>query len=63
MVVFLIFEFLANLLQKSCHNSGISNDLDVKLGPVTKLDKRNTTTSEKLDDEILLAKDDIIVTF
>ena len=63
MVVFLIFEFLANLLQKSCHNSRISNDLDVKLGPVTKLDKRNTATSEKLDDEILLAKDDIIVTF
>ena len=63
MVVFLIFGFLVNPLQKSCHNSRTSNDLDMKLGPVTKLDKGNTATSEKLDDEILLASDDIIVTF
>ena len=63
MFVFLIFGFLVNPLQKSCHNSRTSNDLDMKLGPVTKLDKGNTATSEKLDDEILLASDDIIVTF
>ena len=63
MAVFPIFGFLANPLQKSCHNSRTSNDLDIKLVPVIKLDKKNTTTSEKLDDEILLASDDIIVTF
>ena len=31
-----------------CHNSRTSNDIDMKLGPVTKLDKRNTATSKKM---------------
>ena len=35
----------------------------MKLGPVTKLDKRNTATSEKFDDDALSANDDVIVTF
>ena len=35
----------------------------MKLGPVTKLDKRNTATSRKLDDDVLPANNDVIVTF
>ena len=35
----------------------------MKLRPVTKLDKRNMATSEKLDDDVLSANDDAIVTF
>ena len=35
----------------------------MKLGPVTKLDKRNTETSEKLDDDVLSANDEVIFTF
>ena len=35
----------------------------MKVGPVTKLDKKNTATSKKLDDDVLLANDDVIVTF
>ena len=35
----------------------------MKLGPVTKLDKRNTATSRKLDDDVLSANNDVIVTF
>ena len=35
----------------------------MKLGPVTKLGKRNMATSEKLDGDVLLANDDVIVTF
>ena len=31
----------------------------MKLGPVAKLDKRNMATSEKLDDDFLLANDDV----
>ena len=27
----------------------------MKLGPVTKLDKRNKTTSKKIDDDVMLA--------
>ena len=30
------------------HNSRISDDIDMKVGPVTKLDPRNKTTSKKL---------------
>ena len=35
----------------------------MKIGPVTKLDKKNTVTLKKLDDDVLLANDDVIVTF
>ena len=40
-----------SLTNANCHNSGTSNDIDMKLGPVTKLDKNNVTgrqTSESL---------------
>ena len=50
-------EFLVNPLQKSCHNSRTTNDIDMKIGPVTKLGKRNKATSEKLDDDVLSAND------
>ena len=33
----------------------------MKLGPVTKLDKRNKTTSKKFDDDIMSANFDVIV--
>ena len=36
---------LEQKLNKNCHNSRTSNDVDFKLGPVTKLDKRNTIRS------------------
>ena len=35
----------------------------MKLGPVTKLDKRNKTTSKKTDDDIFPANGDVIVIF
>ena len=35
----------------------------MKLGPVTKLDKRTTTTSKKLDDDVISANCDVIVIF
>ena len=31
------------LLKENCHNSRTSDDIDMKLGPVTILDKRNKT--------------------
>ena len=36
------------LIKVSCQNSRASNDTDMKLGPVTKLYKRNKTTSKKI---------------
>ena len=43
------------LITENFHNSRSSNDIDSKLGPVTKLDKRNKTTSKKIDDEVMPA--------
>ena len=34
----------------------------MKLGPVTKLNKRNKTTSKKIDDDFMSANCDVIVT-
>ena len=33
-----------SLIDKNCHNSRTSNNIDMKLGHVTKLDKRNMST-------------------
>ena len=46
-----ILDFLISgqsFIIESCHNSRTSSNIDTKLGPVIKLDKRNTTTSKKL---------------
>ena len=50
-----------SLIKESCHNFRTSNDSVMKLGPVTKLDKRNTTPSEKFDDDVILANCNVIV--
>ena len=35
----------------------------MKLGPVTKFDKKNKTTSEKNNEDIILANCDVIIIF
>ena len=37
-----------SLIKENCHNSRTSDDIDMKLGPLTKVDKRNKTTSKNL---------------
>ena len=44
-------------------NSRTSDDFDMKLGPVPKLDRRNKTTSKKIDDDIMSEYCDVIVIF
>ena len=51
------------LIKENCHNSRTSDDIDMKLGPVTKLDKRNKTTSKKFDVDFMSENCDIIVIF
>ena len=36
-----------SLIKENYHNSRASDDIDIKLRPVTKLAKRNKTTSKK----------------
>ena len=52
-----------SLIKENYHNSRTSDDIDMKLGPVTKLDKRNKTTSKKFDDDVMSENCDVIVIF
>ena len=36
------------LVKGNCHNSRTSDDIDIKLGPVNKIEKRNKKASKKL---------------
>ena len=40
-------------MNKNCHNPRTSDDNDMKLGPLSKSGKRNSTTLKKFDDDIL----------
>ena len=40
-------------MEENCHNYRISNDIDLKLGPVTKLEKKNTAISKNYDDGVI----------
>ena len=51
------------LIKENCHNSRTSDDIDMKIGAVIKLDKRNKTMLKKIDDDIILANCDVIVIF
>ena len=44
-----------SLIKEICHSSKTSHDIDMKVGSVTKLDKRNKTTSKKFDDDVMSA--------
>ena len=37
-----------SLIKENCHNFRTSDDIDMKLGAVTKLEKRNKTTSKTI---------------
>ena len=48
MGLFSVSGFGQSLRKENCQNSRTNNDIDMKLGPVTKLDKRNKATSKKI---------------
>ena len=47
-----VSDFGQSLIKENCHNSRISDDINMKLGPVPKLDKKNKTMSKKKDDDV-----------
>ena len=51
------------LIEKKKKASRISNDIDRKLGPVTKINKKNMTTSKKNDYDLMSTNCDVIVIF
>ena len=50
-----------SLIKENCHNYRTSDDIDMKLGPVIKLDKKSRTTSKKFDVDVMLENCDVIV--
>ena len=52
-----------SIIKKNFHNFRISNDIDMRLEPVTKLDRRNKTTSKKSDNNIMSINCGVIVTY
>ena len=52
-----------SLIKENCHNSRTSDDIDMKLGPVTIFEKRNKTTSKNFDDDVMSGNCDVIVIF
>ena len=51
------------LLNENYDNSRASDDINMKLRPVAKLDKKNKTTSKKFDDQVMSGKCDVIAVF
>ena len=52
-----------SFINENCHNSSTSDDINNKLRPVTKLDKRKKNLSKEIGNEIMSANCDAIVTF
>ena len=52
-----------SLIKGNCHNFRTSDDIDMKLCPVTKLDKRNKTSLKKIYDEVMSENCDFITIF
>ena len=52
-----------SLTKINCHNSRTSDDIDMKLEPVTKLNKGNKTKSKKIEGDAVWANCELIVIF
>ena len=51
------------ITNENCRNSRTSNDIDKKVEPVAKLDKKNAASFKKLDNDVMSANCDVIVFF
>ena len=52
-----------SLIKENCHNSRTCGDIDMKLVPVTKLDKRNKTRPKKFGHDFMPKNYNVIVIF
>ena len=52
-----------SLLKRYCHNSWTSDDIDMKLGPVAKLEKKNKTMSKNFNDDVMSKNFNLIAIF
>ena len=64
MGVFSFSEFLVNpLINKNYYKRRTNNDINMKTGPLSKLERRNGMTLKKIDDNIMLENYDALVIF
>ena len=52
-----------SLIKENCHNTRTSDDIDMKLGPVNKLDERNNTSSKKFNVDVMPENYDVVAIF
>ena len=52
-----------SFIKGNFHNSRTSDDIDMKLGPVAKLDKKNKTTSKNFGNDVITSNCYVIVIF
>ena len=50
-------------MKENCHNSRTRDNIDMKLGPVTKFDKTDKTTLKNSDVNVMLENCDVIFFF
>ena len=48
-------------MNKNCHNSTITNDIDMKIKIANKPDIRNIKTSKKISDKFLLGNYNVLI--
>ena len=60
---FQFLNFCSIHINKNCHNFRTSHDIVMKLGSVTTIDKRNTATLNKFDNDVISTNCDVIVIF
>ena len=58
-----IWIFGQSLITRNCHNYRTSDEFDMKLEPVTKLDKKNSIMSKTFDDDAMSENCDVIAIF
>ena len=51
------------LIKRNCHYSRTSDYINMKLGPVTKIDKRNKKPPTKIDGDVMSKNCDVIAIF
>ena len=51
------------LIKENCHNSRTSDDIEMKLGLVNKIDKASKATLKKIDVNVMSENCDVIVIF
>ena len=56
-------DFCQSLIKGNYPNSRASDDIDMKLGTVSKLDKRNKTTLKRFENDVMSKNYDVITIF